>query len=293
MIKMDALKAWTTLLSAVAVATVTVLAVLGTAPAASAASADHGASFSVRCDFSHRASDDPIVYPGKPGASHSHAFFGNESTDAFSTYRSMLKKGKTIGTTCTRPLDTAGYWMPTVRWGGQTIKPDRAVFYYRAGGKDHKKVKPFEAGLKMITNPGEHVKWRCGRRHDTNTPPRRCSKNITDSPGPEIGVRFTFPDCSNGKLDSHNHMSHMAYAERIDGEHRCPSSHPIPVPVRVMNVTFPLPTSRGPVRLSSGNPSTAHADFFNTWNQGELRRLVSTCINDVGPSKPRPEGCKS
>jgi Domain of unknown function (DUF1996) len=286
MIKMDPLKAWTTLLSAVAVATVTVLAVLGTAPAASAASADHGASFSVSCPFSHRASDDPIVFPGKPGAAHSHDFFGNESTDANSTYKSMLK----AGTTCTRPLDTAGYWMPTVRWNGQIIKPDRAVFYYRAGGKDHRKVEPFEGGLKMITD--SHIKWRCGREHDTNRPPKRCSKNITRSPGPEIGVRFIFPDCSNGKLDSHNHMAHMAYSERIDGEIRCPRSHPISVPVLTMNVTFPLPSSQGPVRLSSGKPSTAHADFFNTWNQGELRRLVSTCINDVGPSKPRPEGCK-
>jgi hypothetical protein len=281
MIKMDALKAWTTLLSAVAVAAVTVLAVLGAAPAASAVSATEarGASFSVRCDFSHRASDDPIVFPGKPGAAHSHDFFGNESTDANSTYESMLK----AGTTCTRPLDTAGYWMPTVRWNGQILKPDRAVFYYRAGGKDHRKVKPFEGGLKMITD--SHIKWRCGRRNDSDRAPRRCTNNV-------LGVRFTFPDCSNGKLDSHDHMAHMAYAERIHGEIRCPHSHPIPVPVLVMNVTFPLPTSRGPVRLSSGGPATAHADFFNAWNQGELRRLVSECINNVGPSHPRPTGCK-
>ena len=194
MIKMDALKAWMTLLSAVAVATVTVLAVLGTAPAASAANANKGASFSVRCDFSHRASDDPIVYPGKPGASHSHDFFGNESTDAFSTYRSMLKGG----TTCTRPLDTAGYWMPTVRWGGQTIDSDRAVFYYRAGGKDHKKVKPFEAGLKMITNPGEHIKWRCGRRNDSNTPPRRCSNSILLAPAQRLACDSPFPTARMG-----------------------------------------------------------------------------------------------
>jgi hypothetical protein len=281
MIKMDALKVWTTLLSAVAVAAVTVLGVLGTAPAASAVSATEarGASFSVSCPFSHRASDDPIVFPGKPGAAHSHDFFGNESTDANSTYKSMLK----AGTTCTRPLDTAGYWMPTVRWNGQIIKPDRAVFYYRAGGKDHRKVKPFEGGLKMITD--SHIKWRCGRGNDSDRAPRRCSNNV-------LGVRFAFPDCSNGKLDSHNHMAHMAYSERIHGEIRCPRSHPIPVPVLVMNVTFPLPTSRGPVRLSSGKPSTAHADFFNAWNQEELRRLVSECINNVGPSHPRPTGCK-
>jgi hypothetical protein len=288
MIKMDALKLWTTLLFAVAMAAVTVLAVLGTAHAASAAIANQGASFSVRCDFSHRATEDPIVHFGHPGASHSHDFFGNESTNARSTYSSMLKGG----TTCTRKQDKAGYWMPSLKWNGQRINPDRAVFYYRAGGKDHKKVKPFPAGLKIVTNPGEHVKWRCGRSEDTNTPPMRCSKNITTSPGPEIGVRFTFPDCSNGNLDSPNHRAHMAYSSRIDGEIRCPSSHPIPVPVLVMNVTFPLPTSQGPARLASGKPSTAHADFFNTWVQGELKRLVSHCINNVSPSRPRPIECK-
>jgi Domain of unknown function (DUF1996) len=173
-----------------------------------------------------------------------------------------------------------------VRWNGNTLDSNRAVFYYRAGGKDHKKVKPFEAGLKMITNPGEHIKWRCGRRNDSNTPPRRCTNNV-------LGVRFTFPDCSNGKLDSHNHRAHMAYSRRINGEPRCPSSYPISLPVLVMNVHFPLPTSRGPVRLSSGKPSTAHADFFNTWNQKALKKLVSHCINDVGPSKPRPTECQS
>jgi hypothetical protein len=249
------------------------------APVASTASRDHGASFAVSCPFSHRAPDDPIAHSGHPGASHSHDFFGNRSTNANSTYKSMLK----AGTTCTRPLDKAGYWMPSLRWNGERINPDRAVFYYRAGGKDHKKVKPFEGGLKMITD--SHIKWRCGRGNDSDRAPRRCSNNV-------LGVRFTFPDCSNGKLDSHNHMAHMAYSERIHGEIRCPRSHPIPVPVLVMNVTFPLPTSRGPVRLSSGKPSTAHADFFNAWNQEELRRLVSRCINDVGPSHPRPTGCK-
>jgi hypothetical protein len=282
MIKMDALKAWTTLLSAVAVASVTVFAVLGTAPAASAANANKGASFSVRCDFSHRASDDPIVYPGKPGASHSHDFFGNESTDAFSTYRNMLKNG----TTCTRPLDKAGYWMPTVRWNGNTLDSNRAVFYYRAGGKDHKQVKPFPAGLKVVTAHGKEVSWRCGKRTTKERAPRRCSSG-------KLGVRIIFPDCSNGKLDGTNHMAHMAYSRPIDGKVRCPATHPISLPVLTMNVTFRLPTNRGPVRLSSGRPSDMHADFFNAWNQKALKKLVSHCINNVSPARPRPPECRA
>jgi hypothetical protein len=280
---MDPLKVWTALLSAVAVAAVTVIAVLGTAPAASAANANKGASFSVRCDFSHRASDDPIAHFGHPGAAHSHDFFGNRSTKARSTYSSMLANG----TTCLHKADKAAYWMPTVTWNGETINSNRAVFYYRAGGKDHTKVKPFPAGLKVV--PNSHISWRCGRTDNgggQNRPPGRCSNRM-------LGVRIIFPDCSNGKLDSYNHRAHMAYSRRIGGEVRCPRSHPIPVPALTMNVSFPLPTSRGPARLSSGMPSTMHADFWNTWRQEALKTKVFRCINKVPPSRPRPAECRS
>src|SRR5213079_507048 len=37
------------------------------------------------CEFSHQSMNDPIVYPGKPGKSHLHEFFGNASTNAYST----------------------------------------------------------------------------------------------------------------------------------------------------------------------------------------------------------------
>src|SRR5215203_1990146 len=89
---------------------VALLAALASAPSASAASFEHGASFAARCDFSHRLSDDPITFPGQPGAAHSHDFFGTKSTNAFSTYQSMTASTST--TTCSRPEDTAGYWIP-------------------------------------------------------------------------------------------------------------------------------------------------------------------------------------
>ncbi len=112
------------------------------APAASARSSDHGASFAVRCDFSHRSNDDPIVHQGHAGMAHSHDFFGNKTTDADSTRESLLGEE----TTCTRPKDTAAYWHPTVSWSGERLDSNRAVFYYRAGGKYHKSVKPSPRG---------------------------------------------------------------------------------------------------------------------------------------------------
>jgi hypothetical protein len=269
------------------------------APAASAKSSDHGASFAVRCDFSHRAPDDPIVYPRQPGEAHSHDFFGNTTTDAFSTYNDGTEHdllGKP--TTCTRfEEDTAAYWMPTVSWNGAELESDRAVFYYRAGGKNHKNVRAFPGGLKIIAGGERRVKWRCEQSAnggESPTPPSRC-----DGDSPKLGVRIIFPDCvavaRNGqsRLDSKDHRSHMAYSRSIGGEVRCPRLFPRSVPALTMNVTFPLPTPRGEVTLSSGAASSMHTDFFNAWNQEALVRLVTRCINQVPPSAPRPEECQS
>jgi hypothetical protein len=89
-------------------------------------------AFSVRCDFSHRNNDDPIVHPGKQGAAHSHDFFGNTSTNYLSTYDSL----RAAGTTCLMPADTASYWIPTVSWNGNILKPQRGTFYYRGNTHD-------------------------------------------------------------------------------------------------------------------------------------------------------------
>jgi hypothetical protein len=279
------LKAWAAVSITLAAAPALVVA-LTMAPVVSARSSDHGASFAVRCDFSHRAPDDPIVHPGHQGMAHSHDFFGNTSTKYNSTYKSL----HAAATTCTRSKDTAAYWMPTVKWNGRVLESNRAVFYYRAGGKKHTKVLAYPAGLKVVTPVNQGVSWRCGRTDNgggRRTPPSRCASG-------ELGVRIIFPDCSNGKLASDNHRSHMTYSRPIDGKVRCPKSHPRSVPVLTMNVTFDIPAGqRGKVTLSSGGASTIHADFINAWNQEALAALVKRCINQVPPSKPRPEVCRA
>ena len=103
------------------------------APGASAKQAtSSNASFVVRCDFSHRKHDDPIVFPGERGAAHSHEFFGNRSTNYASTYKSLRAA---TATTCSNPADKAAYWMPTMKWGPRTLQPSYALLYYRAAHK--------------------------------------------------------------------------------------------------------------------------------------------------------------
>ena len=70
-----------------------------------------GAMFAASCPFSHSASDDPIVFPGRPGLSHRHDFFGSTVTDADSTARRLRAAGTT---TCDLAGDTAAYWAPAL-----------------------------------------------------------------------------------------------------------------------------------------------------------------------------------
>ena len=76
-----------------------------------------GVNFVESCRFSHRSPDDPIVFPGKPGASHDHTFVGNRSTNASSTFGSL----RSSGTTCMRAADTAAYWVPTLYQGANAV----------------------------------------------------------------------------------------------------------------------------------------------------------------------------
>ena len=84
-----------------------------------------------------------------------------------------------------------------------------------------------------------------------------------------------FPDCWNGKdLDSADHQSHMAYSIRG----ACPAGYPVAVPALTVHVKYAIAGGVG-VSLASGPAYTAHADFFNAWNQAELTKLVQNCIN--------------
>jgi hypothetical protein len=124
----------------------------------------HGNNFYANCRFSHTAPDDPIVYPGQPGRSHAHTFFGNKSTRAGSTVASL----RAAGTTCKPRADRAAYWVPTLFQNGREVRPAKGQFYYNLRGFDQ--MHPFPPGLKMIagdahaTRPQstDVVYWTCG-----------------------------------------------------------------------------------------------------------------------------------
>jgi hypothetical protein len=232
-------------------------------------------NFVSTCRFSHRAPDDPIVFPGHPGFSHDHSFVGNTTTDAFSTLDS-LRAGST---TCRRAGDKAGYWMPTLADNATPVNPIGATIYYRR--RTRAMVTPFPAGLKMIAGDSKALSpqslkitfWNCGP--NAGIAPSSTVPTCPDSGANGLRLHVNFPNCWDGQnLDSADHKSHMAYS--TDG--RCPGDHPVAVPAISLIYRFPIQGDSS-VYLSSGGQFSAHADFFNAWDEATLAGLVDGCLN--------------
>ena len=244
-------------------------------PSAVSRAARKPTRFVTRCKFSHTLSDDPIVHPNQPGASHSHDFLGNVTTNAATTI-STLEKG---GTTCINPKDHSGYWVPSLTVNGVLVRPTFANVYYQSAGKPYKKIKTIPHGLEVVAGNAEAiapqslqvVAWNCGPKDDT-----QLSSSVPTCRGPTLTIHVNFPDCWNGKtLDSADHKSHLAYHNKNG---TCPAGYPVPIPRLRVNVHYP--TRGGPgVALASGGQYSGHADFFNAWVPSELEHLVKTCIN--------------
>jgi Domain of unknown function (DUF1996) len=244
-------------------------------------------SFRIECEFTHRAQVDPVVAPGHTSA-HMHDFFGNISTNANSTYASMLAGA----TNCTNARDKAGYWAPTLYKNGLPVRPDRAIFYYRNRPVEYSKTVPFPKNFRMIaggvgTFPNTY--WTCDGESDTGFQSRRNFIPNCGSGG-QIKLHVFFPSCWDGlRLDSPDHRSHVAYGldddigqpEGTDPD-LCPASHPVKLPQLDFRIQYDLSNGTG-ARFSDGTV-LAHADFWNTWVQSELEAWVAKCLGRIGRS---------
>jgi hypothetical protein len=231
----------------------------------------YGSYFAVSCAFSHRNTDDLIVFPRQPGLSHDHTYFGNNDTNASSTATSL--RGKP--TSCRFSPDTAAYWVPSLVSGGQFVQPLRATVYYvrRTVGS----VQAFPAGLQMIAGDAKATTaqsrnvtvFTCGGRGVSSTVPD------CNALGRSLHLQVSFPNCWNGtSLDSADHKSHLAYSS--GGV--CPATHPVAVPALTIDVRYPAGVPATAV-LSSGGQFSGHGDFVNAWDQTTLEKLVSRYLN--------------
>jgi hypothetical protein len=252
--------------------------VIAVAPGVTQAEPVRVAEFVADCPLSHRLPDDPIVLPGLAGASHSHDFMGNHSTNAASTYQTLL----TASGNCNPLVDISSYWVPTLYRDNVAVAPSTATFYYLGEGVNNKAaIRSTPVGLKIVAGNAKATgfadsiaRWSC--LHAGHVPP---SKNFVVCPsGTSLETYLDFPQCWNGRdLDSADHKSHMSYP--VAGN--CPASHPVSVPKLRFVIRYPVNGSTAGLRLSSGPGYTYHGDFFNVWPAAEMERRVRNCINVV------------
>ncbi|XVU23471.1 DUF1996 domain-containing protein [Actinoplanes sp. CA-054009] len=244
--------------------------------------------FQANCSVSRsNLNDDPIVFPGLPGASHSHTFMGNTTTYAGTTLAS-LKAG---GTSCITPGDKTGYWMPTLLNGDTAVQPiGRQVIYYKSGVIDYRSVRPFPAGLRYVVgspqatledfrnSPGAVEGFECGDSSFNWDIPATCAA------GTQLNARMQAPSCWDGlHLDTPDHKSHMAYP--VLGV--CPADHPVAVPMIEFKMAWPVSGDMRNVRFSSGRGYSFHYDVFNAWDAPTLAALTTHCINGGLQCDPR------
>lgn len=235
----------------------------------------NNAQFLIECEFSHAAPDDPIVVPGRPGAMHMHDFFGNTTTDAYSTYETLLAGD----TTCQTRADKAAYWAPALFNHGEQVTPRTSLAYYRpAPGIDPTTLEPYPPGLKIVSGDmaaaePQHIDlvgWACGTSPKNHHRPPECPRSAP------LRANIVFPDCWDGQnVDSEDHKSHMVHS----GGNGCPESHPVSVPQLTFVVIYDMWGEGNDLTIASGDPITLHADFVNSWEQDALIREITTCLH--------------
>jgi hypothetical protein len=230
------------------------------------------ATFRVFCSVSHRAPDDPIVFPGQPGAAHNHDFLGSTATDADVTLEQMNQ----ADSSCNEPGDMSGYWVPTLSYDGEPLAGGDSVgrrsIYYLIYADTV--VAP--AGLKIVTDGPTSKHWDCMLRDDLGVEhfsrPQDTFPHCPRWPyGSVLRQIVAFPDCWDGAhLDSSDHRSHMAFS----GGGPCPDTHPVRVPKVVFSFRYPGGLDPERLELSSGEAITSHGDVLFNWQRQALQDVI-------------------
>jgi hypothetical protein len=268
------------------------------------ASAHAPGGFGVQCGFTHMSMDDPIVYPSQPGMGHMHAFYGNKSTDAYSTRKKLLA----AGTTCTDKKDKAAIWAPTafIRKNGtwRELEPYRErTYYFRAIRQTIAPVTSLPPNIKLIggnphamsraENPA--LRWYYGEA--TGAPSRTTAGPTPPRARTASGRSSTCRSAGTARTRFRGPLSHVIYSDPNDTTPhvepaQCPASHPKYLPALSIRIHFRIQdpcagaTPCGPadggqhvrIKLSSGPYYTMHADFWNTWVQSRLETLTDNCV---------------
>ena len=274
-------------------------------PVPPSAAPDVVGAFRFICQAAHLGYDDPIVYPGQPGKSHLHQFFGNTLTDANSTFASLRGTGDS---TCMGPLNRSAYWMPAMMNGkGGVIRPDFVSIYYKRRPasdpeceRQGKECVALPRGLRFVfgynmTNPAEsptgEAYWNCqGTGAVPGQYPSLAEARKHCPVGTQIGAVIKAPDCWDGKnIDSPDHRSHVAYGSYGDwGYYKCPASHPMVIPQFTLGAWYGtdsslpgwyLSSDRMPGMADAIDGATLHSDWWGAWDDKTMETWTANCID--------------
>jgi len=274
-------------------------------------------AFRFICGAGQLTYDDPIMYPGQPGKSHLHQYYGNTTANANSTYSSLRLAGDSTcnwmgnGTASNR----SAYWMPAMLDGkGNVVRPDYVSIYYKqrpqsdptvtdpTNAKYLGKAVPLPNGLRYIFgwDPTGINQIKTGGawfncQGSTAKPGHylTLSTALANCPaGNQVGAVIEAPECWDGKrLDSPDHRSHVAYATYGTwGYLKCPSTHPYNIPTFTMGAWYSVEREDDPTRwvlssdhMAPGQPSgyTFHADWFGAWDNTVQSVWWNNCINKL------------
>ncbi|GAA2494387.1 hypothetical protein Ahu01nite_033270 [Winogradskya humida] len=230
--------------------------------------------------------DDPIVFPKLPGASHSHTFIGNTTTNADTTPASLSAGA----TKCLAKGDLSAYWMPTLYKGDKAVNPVGVqTIYYKTGVNDYTSVRPFPKGLRFVVGNAKNTDsaaflkatvegFECGDSYKNADIPATCPSTAST----QLNIRYQAPSCWDGiHLDTPDHQSHMAYPIIKDYPIGavCPDDHPVALPMLEFKMAWPVNGDMSDIHFASGRGYTFHYDFMNAWDPATLQALVKACIN--------------
>ncbi len=262
--------------------------------------------------------DDPLVYPGQPGKSHLHLFFGADGVDADTT---MATLAKTTSSTCNygdKVLNRSAYWMPAMLDDqGFARRPDWIAVYYKRAKATSPQCTPgssnFMGTCVALPNqirfvygwdqtkpddPGKGMSWYCTAgtgKHFTNLDDVFASGCTA---GSTLVADISFPNCWDGKhLDAPDHRSHVSFGGYGSwGYYRCPTTHPYVIPQTENKYAWTVTadmigartdgTKYSRVRLSSDHMKanakpgeTLHGDYMEQWVGAAKAMWHAGCID--------------
>ena len=272
-------------------------------------------AFRFICNPGDLLADDPILYPGQPGASHLHQMYGNTGVNASSTHQTLRASGDS---TCGGDGQGLAAMLNEL---GLAVKPEFISIYYKsrpntdptvsdpANPKYMGQAVPIPNGLKMIFGfdpTGVNSAPTGDAYFDCNGPTAKSAHYASidavvaanacpAGQGNKLGWIIDAPSCWSGKaVDSIDHRSHVAYPiiATVAGTpyKKCDANHPYVIPGFKQGAWYLVPAGADLAKwdfscrnMTPGKPHgfCGHADYFEAWSPPVKKEWTDNCINKM------------